>query len=118
MTSEGVVRVPRDVGISRRRQSRAGTTSYRDFVPRPDIVRKRRADHAERAVAVLAGAAKMWGTFGRELYESHDWLERRAACEMRCRGLIGDRAYGAAYAHGSTLSREETLALALVRVRD
>lgn len=70
-------------------------------------------DDAERAAAVLAGAARMWGTFGRELYGSHDWLERRAACETRCRELIGDRAYDAAYVHGSTLSREETLALAL-----
>jgi non-specific serine/threonine protein kinase len=68
---------------------------------------------AERAAVVLAGAARLWKTFGRVLYGSKEWMRRRTASEIRLRTLLGDKAFEAASALGSALGREELLSFAL-----
>lgn len=59
----------------------------------------------ERAATVLGAAARLWGSFGQDLYGSAGWIERRRTCEHRARRAVGDRRFEAAYARGVALSR-------------
>ena len=67
----------------------------------------------ESAATLLGAAARLWRTFGVELFGSVHWLEYRHECEAAARRAAGDAAFDAAFTAGSAMGLDATLRFAM-----
>lgn len=68
---------------------------------------------AERSAALFGAATQLWQTIGAPILESKLFRAQRDKFEEMARKKIGDAAFDAAFAQGSALTIEKTLARAL-----
>lgn len=67
----------------------------------------------ERAAVLFGSAAKAWQSFGQQLYESENWIQRREMYCRQARAAIGDDAFNRAFAQGAAFEKQDILAYAL-----
>ena len=67
----------------------------------------------ERAAVLLGAAARLWRTFGLQLFGSKHFIARREQSTEQAHRALGDRAFEAALARGRELPLDKALAFAL-----